>query len=252
LLIAARSGLARRQQRDNRCSERNVCKAAARERHLGEYSLDHASGPELQPAALLPERAAIPFPNHARAADEPELLQSQRRRREQRENERTAPARRVRRRRQSVPWLQRNALSVVAVSVLIAFLGLGFGLAQMLNRAESAAATLALAPIETPAPAGAAATASDPTTLNAASLGPSLQVGALTESASVPAGQGPRHIQTSSKVLEPNYTVAAGDTLVRIAQRFNTTVERIQAFNNLPDPRALRIGSKLVIPPPLG
>jgi LysM repeat protein len=60
-------------------------------------------------------------------------------------------------------------------------------------------------------------------------------------------------IQASAKVLEANYTIAAGDTLVRIAQRFNTTVERIQAFNasDLADPRALRIGTKLVIPPPL-
>ena len=33
--------------------------------------------------------------------------------------------------------------------------------------------------------------------------------------------------------------------------RFSTTVERIQALNNLSDPRALRIGARLVIPPPL-
>ena len=45
--------------------------------------------------------------------------------------------------------------------------------------------------------------------------------------------------------------VAGGDTLGQIAVRFNTTVERIQALNNLADPRALRIGTKLVIPPPL-
>ena len=51
--------------------------------------------------------------------------------------------------------------------------------------------------------------------------------------------------------MEPNYTIEAGDTLGRIAVRFNTTVERIQALNNLADPRALRIGTKLVIPPPL-
>jgi LysM repeat protein len=60
-----------------------------------------------------------------------------------------------------------------------------------------------------------------------------------------------RNIQASAKVLDANYTIVAGDTLVKIAQRFNTTVDRIQAFNNLTDPRALRIGTKLVIPPPL-
>jgi LysM repeat protein len=58
-------------------------------------------------------------------------------------------------------------------------------------------------------------------------------------------------VQRSVKVLEPTYTIQAGDTLNRIAARFDTTVERIQAWNDLPDPRALRVGAKLVIPPPL-
>jgi len=60
-----------------------------------------------------------------------------------------------------------------------------------------------------------------------------------------------RGIQSSVRVLQPNYTVAAGDTLGQIAARFSTSVERVQALNNLADPRALRIGTKLVIPPPL-
>lgn len=50
------------------------------------------------------------------------------------------------------------------------------------------------------------------------------------------------------RVLEPTYTVEAGDNLSTIAARFNTTVELIQAINNLADPRALRVGQKLVIP----
>ena len=60
-----------------------------------------------------------------------------------------------------------------------------------------------------------------------------------------------RSIHTSARVLEPNYTVVAGDTLVKIATKFNTSVDRIQAFNTLSDPRTLRIGTKLVIPQPL-
>jgi LysM repeat protein len=60
-----------------------------------------------------------------------------------------------------------------------------------------------------------------------------------------------REIVASTKVIEPNYTVASGDTLGQIATRFSTTVDRIQALNNLPDPRALRIGTKLIIPPAL-
>jgi LysM repeat protein len=60
-----------------------------------------------------------------------------------------------------------------------------------------------------------------------------------------------RPIHSSIRVLDANYTIAAGDTLVQIASRFSTTVDRVQAFNNLTDPRALRIGTKLVIPAPL-
>jgi nucleoid-associated protein YgaU len=148
--------------------------------------------------------------------------------------------RRARRRRQNTPWLQRNALSVAAVSILVALLGLGFGLLQMISRPDPSPALLAVSQAESPAAA---------TTLNAAAIGPSVQLG------TVPSGLGsgeprPREIQASAKVIEPNYTIEAGDTLVRIADRFNTKPERIQALNNLADPRALRIGAKLVIPPP--
>ena len=111
----------------------------------------------------------------------------------------------------------------------------------MLSRLDASPALLAVNQAEAPA-AG--------TTLNAAAIGPSVQLG------SVPPGLSsgeprPREIQASVKVIEPNYTIEAGDTLGRIAVRFNTTVERVQALNNLADPRALRIGAKLVIPPPL-
>jgi LysM repeat protein len=168
----------------------------------------------------------------ARSTGEPELLQAQRRRREQREG-----ARRPRRKRSSTPWIQRNALSVAAVSVLIAFLGLGFGLVQMLNRGENAPAALTLAQSELPV------ATNGPAVIAASSVGSAVQL-------TVPSAP-TRNIQATTKVLDPNYTIVAGDTLVKIAQRFNTTVERVQAFNNLSDPRALRIGTKLVIPPPL-
>ena len=178
----------------------------------------------------------------ARSTGEPELLQAQRRRREQREADRPNAARRPRRKRRTTPWLQRNALSVAAVSVLIAFLGLGFGLVQMLNHPDSSAGSLTLAQNELPV-----ATAG-PSVLAASSVGAPVQV--YGPAATAPSDSS-RAVQATAKVLQPNYTIAAGDTLVKIAQRFNTSVERIQAFNNLSDPRALRIGTKLVIPPPL-
>jgi hypothetical protein len=182
----------------------------------------------------------IPFPAHARPTGESEP--APRRRRDTREFERNGAARRersaARRRRQSTPWLQRNALSVAAVSVLIALLGLGFGLLQMINRPDAAPALLA---IGQPEP-----TASIVGTTVAV---PVSQAGLVMSDG--PPAVAPREIQATARVIEPNYTVQSGDTLGRIAVQFNTSVERIQALNNLTDPRALRIGTRLVIPPPL-
>jgi LysM repeat protein len=186
----------------------------------------------------------IRYPSHARAAAEPELLDTQRRRRDP---ERSGPPRRARRRRSSTPWLQRNALSVAAVSMLVALLGLGFGLVQMMNRPEATPGLVSVAQAESPT------TANNAVMLNAASLGTGVQVadGPVAASFAAPVNAVTRPIQANAKVLAPNYTIAAGDTLGQIAVRFSTTVERIQAFNNLNDPRALRIGTPLIIPPPL-
>lgn len=191
-----------------------------------------------QPGDEAQERV-IPFPGSARSAGEPEPLP--RRRREVRDADRGSVPRRPRRRRQSTPWLQRNALSVAAASILLALLGLGFGLLQMINRPEPVPSLLA---VGQPEPTSVAAG----TVLTAAATGPSVAL--VASSVSGPSASEPRRdIQSSVKVIEANYTVASGDTLGQIATRFNTTVERIQALNNLTDPRALRIGTKLVIPP---
>jgi LysM repeat protein len=180
----------------------------------------------------------------ARSSGEAELLQTQRRRREGRDSERAARPRRARRRRQSAPWLQRNALSVAAISMLVALLGVGFGLLQVLTRPEPSPALAALVQPEPTASAAAGATL-----LNAASLGPGVQVGAPAPLVASP--DAPRQVHSSIRLLDANYTIAAGDTLLQIASRFGTTVDRVQAFNDQVDPRALRIGTKLVIPPPL-
>lgn len=134
-------------------------------------------------------------------------------------------------------------MSVAAVSVLLALLGLGFGLLQMMTHPESSQALLAIDATAT------ATAASAGNTMSAAAIGPSVSLPASTNAALLTPPV--RQIQASARVLDPNYTVEAGDTLGRIAVRFNTTVERIQALNSLPDPRTLRIGTKLVIPPAL-
>ena len=132
---------------------------------------------------------------------------------------------------------------MAAISILIAFLGLGFGLLQFMTRPDIAPALAALPHQE--AAAGTSATLS----MNAASVGPSVPVASTGGLTSALAEQ-TRPVHSSVKVLDANYTIAAGDTLVQIALRFNTSVDRVQAFNNLADPRALRIGTKLVVPPP--
>jgi len=47
---------------------------------------------------------------------------------------------------------------------------------------------------------------------------------------------------------QPTYTVAQGDTLAGIAERFGTTVAALQAANGIDDPDEIVIGQVLVIP----
>lgn len=44
------------------------------------------------------------------------------------------------------------------------------------------------------------------------------------------------------------YTVRPGNTLFGIAQLFNTTVQDILMYNNIPNPSDIRIGQVLTIP----
>lgn len=45
-----------------------------------------------------------------------------------------------------------------------------------------------------------------------------------------------------------SYTVKSGDTLYRIAKNYNTTIQNIQAFNQIQDPNKINVGQKLTIP----
>jgi LysM repeat protein len=47
---------------------------------------------------------------------------------------------------------------------------------------------------------------------------------------------------------EVTHTVRSGENLYRIAQRYHVTHESIAKRNNLSNPRALRIGQRLIIP----
>jgi LysM repeat protein len=55
-------------------------------------------------------------------------------------------------------------------------------------------------------------------------------------------------VTTEIRVLEPNYTVAPGDTLGIIARRRGTNVDALASINNLENRNSLSIGQKLIIP----
>ncbi|MFD5861816.1 peptidoglycan-binding protein [Streptomyces chartreusis] len=43
------------------------------------------------------------------------------------------------------------------------------------------------------------------------------------------------------------HTVRTGDTLWGLANRFGTTVEKLQAWNNIPDPDKIFVGQRLIV-----
>ena len=55
-------------------------------------------------------------------------------------------------------------------------------------------------------------------------------------------------VTTEIRILQPNYTVAPGDTLGIIARRHGTTVEALASINNLENRNSLGVGQKLIIP----
>lgn len=55
-------------------------------------------------------------------------------------------------------------------------------------------------------------------------------------------------IRFEVRLLQPTYTVLAGDTLSGIAQRFNTTTATVRGMNNLSEDAILNVGQRLIIP----
>lgn len=58
---------------------------------------------------------------------------------------------------------------------------------------------------------------------------------------------------TATPTLTPTpiiYSIARGDTLLQIAQKFGVTVRDLQETNGITDPRSLRVGQELIIPSP--
>ena len=71
---------------------------------------------------------------------------------------------------------------------------------------------------------------------------------AQTPAAQAPAAAGTPAISTEIRVLQPNYTVAPGDTLGSIARKHGTSVDALASINNLENRNSLSVGQKLIIP----
>ena len=66
--------------------------------------------------------------------------------------------------------------------------------------------------------------------------------------AAAPAGKAGKGVVTGTVDADGNYVVAPGDTLSRIAKKFATRVDTIEADNPGLDPAKLRVGQKIKIP----
>ena len=87
----------------------------------------------------------------------------------------------------------------------------------------------------------------DPTAIRADAPAPAVPLTAPQQS-SAPAAAGTPAISTEIHVLQPNYTVAPGDTLGSIARKNGTSVDALASINNLENRNSLSIGQKLIIP----
>jgi hypothetical protein len=74
---------------------------------------------------------------------------------------------------------------------------------------------------------------------------PSTASGDFIDASSQP---GTGAVTTEIRVLQPNYTIAPGDTLGSIARRHGTSVEALASINNLENRNSLGVGQKLIIP----
>jgi LysM repeat protein len=77
---------------------------------------------------------------------------------------------------------------------------------------------------------------------------PTVAPAAPTPSAEAPPQPGSGPVTTEIRVLEPNYTVAPGDTLGIIARKHGTSVDALASINNLENRNSLNVGQKLIIP----
>jgi LysM repeat protein len=131
----------------------------------------------------------------------------------------------------------------VAVGAGVAALGLaGAAIAGPLLGEPEPAAVASATPTMTPTPTPRATPSETPTPV------PSPTPTQRPTPTPVPATPAPTPIPTPAPTPVRTYTVAEGDTLAAIADRFGTSVSALQAANGIDDPDEIVIGQVLVIP----
>lgn len=133
------------------------------------------------------------------------------------------------------PGLTRTHQLMIASFVIVCVgMMLGMVLVRVWDDASRAVAALP--------PEGGAVT--NRTTAPPAAPAPAVPAG--PGDAAPPPGSG--EVTIEIRILQPNYTVAPGDSLGIIARRHGTSVEALASINNLENRNSLGVGQKLIIP----
>jgi hypothetical protein len=133
------------------------------------------------------------------------------------------------------PAMSRTHQWMIAGFVIVC-VGMVLGMLMVRVWDEASQAVAALPPegsAEAARPAPTSATAPVPTARSA-------------EQPAAPAAAGA--VTTEIQVLQPNYTVAPGDSLGIIARKHGTSVDALASINNLENRNSLSVGQKLIIP----
>jgi LysM repeat protein len=141
----------------------------------------------------------------------------------------------------------RSYTAVFVAVLLVVVVGLVYGLAWAFSGGLSlgVGGRAAATPVTRSVSPGNAGT---PTVAALPPAAPGGTAPSPSPAAGVPAAPG---VAPAAVTPEPRtYVVRQGDTPASIAQQFGISSEALIRSNNIPDPRALRIGQTLVIPPP--
>lgn len=146
-----------------------------------------------------------------------------------------------------------HAFIIVLLLHLIAVGGI-FGFSAMKNRQQTLAKIAAESGLTPALPASAHSrnkVAGNSTVVESAALANSSAPAASSSAASSSAASSSAGAPPASSPVAPSgvmHEVAPGDTLTRIASKYETTIEAIVKANQLSDTAILRVGQKLIIP----